>query len=294
MKAEKHVLCNVPSAWTLEECQDLINTVECTEMKYMLAESVCYNPFITYVKKSYDADEMGEIFYYQGAYFHDLGGPDSNWDHFSQSVEPDGFQRDKKYTWRYGWAPFQYLEHNSAPIIWVLNQQMTEVTANGWGYNPDGFMERYGVKWSEPYNNPFTMETGLFRLEGGSLAKISICWVLAGHHYETQFWGTKRSFKTEKGENIVMSKYDSPKQLDKLSYSERLDPELQGLEVIMGSGKLKVENSAFIVQSFVKSIINDTNPPIDVYKAVSFTAPGICAHQSALEHRKVKIPNFGE
>ena len=279
MEAEKHVLCNVPSAWTLDECQELINTVEQTGMKYMLAESACYNPFITYVKEKYETKKMGEIFYYQGAYFHDLGGPLTKWDHFSQEFEPDGYQQDKKYTWRYGWAPFQYLEHNSAPIIWVLNKQMKEVTAYGWGYNPEGFTEKYGVEWSEPYSNPYTIEAGLFRLEGGAIAKISICWVLAGSHYEIQFWGTKQSLKTEKNKNIAMSKFEAPKHIGNISYSNRLDTELQDLEVKIGSGKYKVENSSFVVQGIVESIINDTTPPIDVYRAVSFTAPGICAHQ---------------
>ena len=36
-----------------------------------------------------------------------------------------------------------------------------------------------------------------------------------------------------------------------------------------------------IVEGFVESILNDTKPPIDVYDAMDYTAPGICAHLSA-------------
>jgi len=290
----KHVLSAVPTAWTLDECEQLIKTVKRTGMKYMLGESMCYHPAITFVKEMYDAGETGEIFFYQGSYFHDLGGPDSAHDLYSKEARPNGLHPGKKYTWRYGFPPFNYLEHNSAPIIWVLGQRMTEVTAYGWGYDPEGFEEKYSARWSAPYTNPYTFEAGLFRMEGGAVAKISICWVLGGQWFETQYFGTKQSYVcafAPWGKDILMKKDFRPFRIpmipfDRPNYRERLDPALRSLA--------GAEDSAFLVQEFAESVLNDTTPPIDVYKAVSFTAPGICAHQSALEHRTIKIPDFGK
>jgi predicted dehydrogenase len=278
----KHVFCAVPTAWTLEECYEIIKAVEHSGMKYMLAEEACYDPDVTYVKEMYNAGEMGEIFYCQTASFHDLGGPSKKWDLYSPDVQPDGAK--KRYTWRYGWAPFKYIEHSISPIIWVLEQNMIEVTAYGWGYEPENFEDKYGVKWSFPYNNPNTFETGIFKMKNGYLAKICICWVVAGGWSERQYFGTKQTYISQSGKDLLMKKNESPKSIEKPDYSNRLDKSIRNV----GSAR-----SAFLIQEFVKSILNDTQPPIDIYKAVSFTAPGICAHQSALEHKSIKIPDFG-
>ncbi len=33
--------------------------------------------------------------------------------------------------------------------------------------------------------------------------------------------------------------------------------------------------------AFIKSILDDTPPPIDIYKSLDYTLPGLCAHMSA-------------
>jgi hypothetical protein len=38
----------------------------------------------------------------------------------------------------------------------------------------------------------------------------------------------------------------------------------------------------YMVRDFIAAIENNTLPPIDVARAVDFTAPGICAHESAM------------
>jgi predicted dehydrogenase len=42
LKAGKHVLCAVPAAMTLEECADILNTVQRTGLTYMMAETTVY------------------------------------------------------------------------------------------------------------------------------------------------------------------------------------------------------------------------------------------------------------
>ena len=47
-----------------------------------------------------------------------------------------------------------------------------------------------------------------------------------------------------------------------------------------------------LANEFVKSIIEDVEPPIDVYKALDYTLPGMCAHMSAEKGGKiVDVPN---
>ena len=49
----------------------------------------------------------------------------------------------------------------------------------------------------------------------------------------------------------------------------------------------------FKVRDFIDSIINDTTPPIDVYTAMDFTAPGLVSEESiANGGTPVEVPDF--
>jgi hypothetical protein len=49
----------------------------------------------------------------------------------------------------------------------------------------------------------------------------------------------------------------------------------------------------FMIRAFVESILNDTEPPIDVYAGLDYSLPGLCAHLSAEQGGKVvDIPDF--
>src|SRR5438874_4027964 len=43
LKAGKHVMCTVPMATTIEECQQIVELVKQTGLKYMMAETVVYS-----------------------------------------------------------------------------------------------------------------------------------------------------------------------------------------------------------------------------------------------------------
>jgi hypothetical protein len=49
----------------------------------------------------------------------------------------------------------------------------------------------------------------------------------------------------------------------------------------------------FITHEFVDSIIKQRKPAVDIHEALAYTAPGIVAHQSALQGGvSLKIPSF--
>ena len=51
----------------------------------------------------------------------------------------------------------------------------------------------------------------------------------------------------------------------------------------------------YIVQDWVRSILDGRVPEVNVYEAVAFCAPGIVAHQSCLKDgERLKIPQFGK
>src|SRR5437867_2595584 len=63
LKAGKHVLCTVPMATTVEECQQVVELVKKTGLKYMMAETVVYSREFLFIKDLYRKGELGKIQY---------------------------------------------------------------------------------------------------------------------------------------------------------------------------------------------------------------------------------------
>jgi predicted dehydrogenase len=61
LKAGKHVMSTVPMATTIEECQQIVELVKKTGLKYMMAETVVYAREFLFVKEMYDKGELGKV-----------------------------------------------------------------------------------------------------------------------------------------------------------------------------------------------------------------------------------------
>jgi predicted dehydrogenase len=72
MKHGKHAACEVPSAVTLEECWELVNTAEETQRHFMMLENCCYDFFELNTLNMARNGVFGEIYHAEGAYLHDL------------------------------------------------------------------------------------------------------------------------------------------------------------------------------------------------------------------------------
>jgi predicted dehydrogenase len=266
MEAGKDVLCAVPAALTLEDCARLVATVKATGRRYMMAETSNYYPEVLHVKRLVEEGRFGRLFYSESDYLHEL-----------PSLWRDAEGRP---TWRMGLPPMLYPTHNTGPIVWVTGQRMVEVMAMGWGD-----VDR---EWQSRYENPHTLQVALFRLADGTTAKVSVCWRIGRREtVRFAFYGTEMSFESG---DVPWEKH---KLLDASGATpiaptppyHRLPPGLLTHRGHEGSHPL-------IAQDFVRALLDGARPPIDVYDAVAYTAPGICAHQSALEGRPVAIPSF--
>jgi predicted dehydrogenase len=67
----KHVLCEVTAAQTLEQCWELVETVERTGLVYMMAENYCYTRPAMMLKRLVAEGRFGELTYAEGGYIHD-------------------------------------------------------------------------------------------------------------------------------------------------------------------------------------------------------------------------------
>ena len=79
LKAGKHVMCTVPMATSIEDCRQIVETVEQTGLKYMMVETVVYTREFLFIKELYDTGELGKIQYLQASHMQDMDGWPDYW-----------------------------------------------------------------------------------------------------------------------------------------------------------------------------------------------------------------------
>ena len=102
LDAGHHVLSEVPAVWTLEECEQLVESVEKSGRVYTLAENMCYFHYIKEWRERIQNGEIGRITYAEAEYVHDC--------------------RDRMAAgnWRKDMAPLQYCTHSLGPVLDIL------------------------------------------------------------------------------------------------------------------------------------------------------------------------------
>jgi predicted dehydrogenase len=285
LSAGKHVLCAVPAAMTLEECQQLVDAVERSGLTYMMAETSFWQQPTISARKFFEAGEFGKLYQVASAYRH--AGLEELW------VE------DGKPTWRHGFPPMLYPTHCTAHLVGVTGDRLTHVSCQGWGDGSDAIA-------GNPYDNPFWNETAQFRTRDGCIFDVEIWW--AGAHVggeRAEWFGDKMSFLSANGYGTgpLLVRSGAQTELDGGGFvraapqvepyaqphwwdSDLLPPPLRHDSGHEGS-------HCFITHEFIDSIQRQRRPAVDVYEAVAYTAPGIVAHQSALKGgEQLAIPSF--
>src|SRR5207302_5004632 len=74
LKAGKHVMCTVPMATTVEDCQQIVELVKKTGLKYMMAETVVYAREFLFLRELYLKGELGKIQFVQATPEQDMDG----------------------------------------------------------------------------------------------------------------------------------------------------------------------------------------------------------------------------
>lgn len=285
LNAGKHVLCAVPAALTLEECDQLVTAVERTGLKYMMAETSVYRQGAITARTFQKEGKFGSIFSAAAEYNH-------------PGLEKYYFEEGKA-TWRHGLPPMLYPTHCTAFLISVTGARLTEVSAAGWGDNSD-------LLKNNPYQNPFWNETAFFQTNQNIPFRVEVNWKGALVEAERAEWrGDKMSFFYPDGRSKnfsvitagttlgkddagfthahnVAEVYEVPKwwQTSMLPEPLRHDSGHEG-------------SHTFITHEFIDAIVNDREPMVNVYEAIAYTAPGIVAHQSALKNGEhLAIPDF--
>jgi len=282
LNAGKHVVCAVPAAYSLEECERLIDTVKKTGLTYMQAETGCYNaPTMTAYDLARDG-KFGTIYYTQAEYLHDESGYHPGGKFTEITVDAKGVR-----TWRYGAPPAKYPTHATGPVIWVTDDPMTEVACIGWAPKNNLYADNM-------YHNRYRNATFLAKTRSGNASRIAIhtCFGGLGDIAErAEFWGTELVFIQDRfGSPALISR--EGENLAQCPVNDHADILPPNLRKYIKEGHAGAE--VFITNEFVNAVLQGRPPVTDVYQGVAYCAPGICAQDSSDKDGEwVKVPDFG-
>ncbi len=287
MRAGKDVISAVPAGMSVEELEELLETVRRTGRKYMMAETSYYRPEVITCREWAREGRFGSIFHAESEYHH-------------EGLLALMFDDRGLPTWRHGFPPMHYPTHCTGLILPVTGERLVEVTAIGWG---DG----HEVLRTNPYRNPFWNETAFFKTSAGHSARIAVYWhVAAGGTERGAFYGDRMSCimaRPEGSPNTVFRiSTDGRTLLDGNGYPQgRLSREhysqpdhMEKLPAPMRVRTGHGNSHTFLTREFARAIVEDRRPAVNIWEAIAYTLPGIVAHQSALKGGEcLKIRDYG-
>jgi predicted dehydrogenase len=297
LESGKHCACTVPMATTLEGIQSILDAVRRTGKQYMMMETSVYTRHFWYARRMHENGEFGKIQFLRGAHYQDMEFWPQYW---------------------LGLPPMHYGTHAVAPLLALAGRQAQSVRCLGSGTMREELVRQYG--------NPYPIETALFDLGGSLSAEVTRTLFDTAVTYSESFnvYGETASFQwqqvEEEGKPLLVrmggKNYDANGVLWRgrkvlweretmPDFAELLPPEIRRFTVksrfydetnpqkSFEAGGGHGGAHPYLVDAFVNAVCDNRSPWIDAYRAAQWTAPGICAHESAMRHGcEIAIPQY--
>lgn len=268
-------------ATTLEDIDRIIAAQESADRTYMMMETTVFAREYFAVRDMHTDGVLGDLTLYRGFHVQNLDGYPSYWQ---------------------GFPPMHYLTHALSPLLSLLGTTVESVQCQGAG--------RLAARRSTGgFDNPFPTEVGLFHLRDSDvLADIQMSFSQTARSYVEGFsiYGELRGVEWpidnegpltvfdllppadgRRGNPIETSSLVVPDRVEWLP--EPLRPFVRPTRVRLPGMSAEAEVDAqhggshpFLVDEFVRSVVDARPPLIDARRSAAWTAPGIAAHASAL------------
>ncbi len=284
LDAGKHVMCTVPMATTIDECRQIVEKVQQTGLKYMMAETVVYSREFLFIKEMYLKGELGKIQHLASSHPQDMDGWPSYWEEM---------------------IPMHYATHVVSPCLGLVDGLASRVSCFGSGTVREDIAEKSG--------NSFAVESCHMQIKDSDVsAHIWRCLYDVARQYRESFdvYGTKRSFEWTLVENephvLHTAKKPEPKIPEKITipdYAHLLPEPIQKftlpaeindaghLSFIQGGGH--GGSHPHLVHEFVTALLEGRDPWPNAVTSANWTCVGLCAHESAVKNGEVvALPEF--
>jgi len=275
LEAGLHCACAVPVAFDLEGIRNVIAAQRESRKNYMMMETMVYTRQFFYAQDLIERGELGEITFLRGIYYQDLEG------------------EFPKY-WQ-GVPPMHYATHVMGPILALAKTRAAKVCCFGSG--------RLRPDLQQPGKNTFPLEAAIFQLADSNIAaEVTRSWFQTARSYTEAFsvYGDRRGFEWEmehEDPTVYTMQPLQPGHWGRQMTAERISPpyraDLLPAEIAQFAEGGHHGSHPHLAHEFIRSIVENRKPRIDAVTAADWTAPGICAHISAMqEGEPVLIPDW--
>jgi predicted dehydrogenase len=270
------------------------------------------DPATVYARKKVAAGEFGRVFYAEGDYVHDMDL---------------GFYAAYQYSggadWRKtaSYPPMHYPTHSIGGVLGAIPGHAVSVSCIG--IRDDRGDGVFDTTVSQ-FHNDFSNASALFELDNGGVMRINemrrVGYPSQIRESRFRYFGTEASFEQLAQVSVWQDKHDVvdiSEQLATLPTMPLDDPSLADiapeLREAFVSGHAPVHDvdrlpevyhdmpsghegsHHFLVDDFVRAVVDGTLPPVNAWVAARYTLPGIIAHQSALRNgERLPIPDLGD
>jgi len=275
------VLSEVTAAVDMEQCNALVRAVRESEARaerggrraqYMMAENACYRKPALLVRALAAEGLFGTPYFGEGEYLHDV----KNLHH-----DADGTPTWRA-TWQVGKRGCTYGTHSLGPALEFFgpDARVVSVSCVGSGIHTDP---------EHPHDDTCLM---LCRLNTGGLIKVRLDMLSNRPHAQAYYslQGTQGCYEASRapgevdrvwlgGNNANDAK--AKREWEPLSTYERYLPE--GFEFEAAARAGHGGGDYFVAREFLRAVLDGKTPPIDVYRAMDYTVPGLLSEQSILQ-----------
>ncbi len=273
LESGKHVLCEQTAAYTVADCERIVEAVKRTGLTYMMGENYCYFHYVREWRKIVSSGALGKIYYAEGEYIHEIID-------LLVDAETGG------YYWRHERPPIWYCAHTLGPLLMLMDDRVVKACGLTTGFNK--------VPEQKDHLGFLDIEVGLFRTEKGAIVKILRSQVASRPHMVWySLYGTSGHLENQRDRGDGL--YYVEGEMDKKKGGEPFpcpisDPDAPPEAKKGGHGT----SEYYMTRDFLDAVEKGTRPPIDVIRAMDFTVPGIVAHESAMNGgRWMDVPLFG-
>ena len=271
LAAGKHVACAVPMATTLDGLRRVVAAQRASGRVYMMMETAVYTREFLFAREI----DYGRLTFLRGSHIQDIEGLPDHWR---------------------GYPFMLYATHAVAPVLALAGTRAARAVCLG-----SGTLARpsRGVRGEPVPPGDGAVPAARLRPRGGGDGSF----FLNARPYVESFcaYGDRRGFEWEQTWDegpllIEMGPFaglrDRPIHARRVAPPFRPDLLPSSLRPFAGGGH--GGSHPHLAHEFVRSVVEGRRPRVDAVTAADWTAPGICAHASALrDGEPVTVPGFG-
>ena len=262
LEAGKHVLSEIPMATTVDEVRRIVTLTDATGLKYQMGNQVRYAHCLQDVQRMIGRGELGEVFYGEGEYLHNL-------DEHIWRREPDHWRvtGPVPQTTLLGGGP-----HALNTLRWLMGVEFVKASA---------FHAAQETQWGTTHTT-----VAIFQAANGSAAKVTTSYGMARPYcLYYSVYGSEGTFERQRDQGdggmttnyLFHNKLAGASRLIPVTLSNFTNPSLAHRASTVGHGTMEYEQA----RDVLRAIIDDTEPPIGPREAAKSVLPLICAMESA-------------